>query len=442
MSTNHPLLIQKNFSKIFLSLIHPKKLSSLHKTLRRSPAGAPPFLGLWSLLCSMVFHVLQPSGTLSEHVCLLSKKKMSDSSLSQRRQNLGAEIFVLLLNSILRPLAQPEQKGCFYKGLRLVGIDGTQWSIANTPQVKASRKKAKARRSLAAFAKISLCALYELGTHNPLLANIGMHGQSEAALATDLLANLMPDWLLIGDRYYGSQKLVSSLLEHAHKRYFLFRVKENLKSKTMFILPDGSLIVKIHDATTDSFHWIREIHARIKPRSGKTIRVRFWTNLLDPHQYQAKELVLLYGKRWEQESAYKELKVNLHRSNLLLSHTLLSASQEISCLIMAQALVARARVSCALETGSEILSISFIKTLHALQSLFYFQCLFEGLIPENTCAAIYQRLLERLLHQKSKKRRQRSCPRSVRQPVSGWSRLIKNTYQFGFISCSIASKPA
>ena len=86
---------------------------------------------------------------------------------------------------------------------RLVGLDGTQFSLINTPQVTATVTKARTRRGRAAFAKITAAVLLEIGLHNPLAAAVGRQGESEWALAQRLLAQLPKGALLLGDRLYG-----------------------------------------------------------------------------------------------------------------------------------------------------------------------------------------------------------------------------------------------
>jgi hypothetical protein len=389
----------------------------------------------------MVFHVLQGSGTLSSHVRQLSGKKLCDSSLSQRRQLLGFSFFHSLLEQVLTPLAEIKSNPeAFYKTLRLVAADGTQWSIANTPQIKKTTIKQTSRRNKSAFSKIALSALYELGTHHPLAARIGIHSESEMALSSELLPHLKSDQLLLADRYYGSPKMIATLLSLDQKPFFLIRVKNNLKSKTLYALKDGSFIVEIFDQTSQKKICLREIHALVKPRVGKWIRVRFWTNLLDSLLYPASELISLYAKRWEHESAYKELKVDLRRSDLLLSHTLVTASQEIACLLIAQSIVARSRNACAESFPKTLLEISFIKTLHLIQSLLSLWDLIHDLIPLHKLPLFQSRLLKRLQSQSSKKRRKRSCPRAIRKPVSSWPRLLKNTYKIGNILYKITKK--
>ena len=51
----------------------------------------------------------------------------------------------------------------FYRRWHLVAIDGTIFTANNTPAIKAHRRKARSRRGLAAFLKITAVVLLELG---------------------------------------------------------------------------------------------------------------------------------------------------------------------------------------------------------------------------------------------------------------------------------------
>jgi hypothetical protein len=134
---------------------------------------------------------MQDAGTLAEHLFQLFRTPLADSSWSDRRLRLPWEIFAALMRRALRPRATPRQhREAFWRGWRLVGLDGTQFSLINTPQVTATFKKARTRRGRAAFAKITTAVLLEIGLHNPLAAAIGRHGESEWALAQRLLAQL------------------------------------------------------------------------------------------------------------------------------------------------------------------------------------------------------------------------------------------------------------
>ena len=59
--------------------------------------------------------------------------------------------------------------------------------------------KAASQRFAAAFAKLSVCLLVELGAHNPLACAIGAGGEKEYARARRLLAQLPAGCLLLAD---------------------------------------------------------------------------------------------------------------------------------------------------------------------------------------------------------------------------------------------------
>jgi hypothetical protein len=167
------------------------------------PGGGPkPKLSGNELIKSLVGHVLEGCGTLAEHVEQATGKRVSDGALSARRQGLGWEIFEQLLALALKPRAErAKHAGAFYRGLRLVGADGSQFSVSNTPQILHRLSKAATRRMRAALAKVGVAVLMELGLHNPVAVAIGRDGESEMNLAKRLLDSLQEGWLLLADRY-------------------------------------------------------------------------------------------------------------------------------------------------------------------------------------------------------------------------------------------------
>jgi hypothetical protein len=432
MSTDTCNISKETFTAVFGEVLSDDTISAQLAEFRQSPAGVAPRVPGNQLIKGLVFHCLLPCGNLTAHVCQLTGHRLSGSSISERRETMGCDLFHALLEEALEPIAKPTtHPQAFYKGMRLVGMDGTSWSVSNTPPVKASVRKVRSRRGASAFYKVGMTALYELGTHNPLAARIGKDKESEMVLAIPLLSVLQPDWLLLADRYYGVAKFISRLLELPSKPHFLVRARNNLKCKPITRCRDGSCLIEIRDKTTGKFVQLREIRARVRCRSGQWVEVRLWTNLLNPETHPAEELVRLYGMRWEQESAYKQIKLHLRRSPLLLSHTLTTAVQEVGCLILAQSIIARMRVTAA---GKEHppLQISFIQTLHLCRSFWIITAAaFSDLLPAELVPLLFQRVLDLLSQQSSPPRRARSCPRALRQPVSSWPRLRKNSSSTG-----------
>ena len=163
--------------------------------------GRKPRVPLTHVLSALTFHVMKGPGTLGEHFTELFGAPIADSSLADRRARLPWEIFEDLMRRMLRPRAtRSREPEAFWHGWRLTALDGTQWSLTNTPQITAQARKARTRRGRAAFAKLPTAVLLELGLHNPLAAAIGRAGESEWALALTLLGQIPARALVLADR--------------------------------------------------------------------------------------------------------------------------------------------------------------------------------------------------------------------------------------------------
>jgi hypothetical protein len=396
-------------------------------------------LHTWQLIVGLIAHCLPMAGRFSKCMRQYFGMTLSDAALSQRRQRLGPDLFTLIMEETLRPLADAAlHPGCFFGALRLVGIDGTTWSVSNTPQHLARMVKAKTRRGCAAFAKIAMSALVELGTHAPLRAVLGLDKDSEHALSAALLEHLPPGILLILDRLYGQAPMLALLQAKCREQdaqHFLVRVRMKLGVKIMRLLEDGSAMVEVdlRDKAKPrkvlQTLCVREVRGRVWKRGEKKwVEVRLWTSL-SAEQATAKELVGLYARRWEQEMFYRELKLQVAGGDLLQSHTPETAQQEIAALLIASALVAQERLAVAAEAGGEVeaaggVRISLSLCLEHTQALWIVLSHAQGLMDEAAQRELVRRMRQQTAALALPPRRARSCARKVRQPVKKWPRMI------------------
>lgn len=396
--------------------------------------GRKPRVPLTQLLPALTFHVLNGPGTLAEHFFQLFGEPLADSSWADRRARLPWEIFADLMRRALRPRAtRHRHRDAFWRGWRLVALDGTQFSLTNTPQITAALPKAKTRRGRAAFAKITTNVLLELGLHNPLAAAIGRRGESEWALAHRLLAQLPKGALLLADRLYG----VAAFAVHAAAAcqrvgsHFLLRARASTKPRVITRLADGSRVIRVavrqKDRPARILQWltVREIRVRVGRKGHRTHALRLWTSLMDPRTAPGLELAQLYARRWEQELYFRQLKRQLRKTDLLQSHTVETAAQEIAALVLASALLATERARAA-PGDVPVLRVSFGKVLHLVQSLWLTLGVFEDLITDRQKNQIVRRVHTLMGQCVTAKRRARSCPRAVRQAVKKWPRLRRN----------------
>lgn len=395
--------------------------------------GRKPRVALPDLLAALTFHVMQETGTLAEHFGEVFGDALADSSWADRRARLPWAIFADLMRRVLRPKATRRQPEAFWRGWRLVALDGTTFSVTNTPQVTGTVTKARTRRGRAAFAKLTTAVLLEVGLHNPLAAAIGRHGESEGALARGLLAHVPKRALLLGDRLYG----VAAFVVHARaacqrvEGHFLLRASRSTHPRLIKRLRDGTRRVAIalrarqRPATITEWLEVREIRVRVGRPGHRTHEVRLWTSLLDPRTAPALELAQLYTQRWEHELYFRELKRQVRKTDVLQSHTIATAAQEIAALVLVSAVLADERMRAA---GGRlpVLRISFAKLLdRCVKPMWLYLDLGHGVLTERQTTRIMQRGYARMRRYVTPPRRARSCPRAVRQPIQAWPRVLQ-----------------
>jgi hypothetical protein len=385
------------------------------------------------LLAGLTFHVLSGAGTLAEHFGQLFDQPLADSSWADRRGRLPWEVFADLMRRVLRPRATPgEHREAFWRGWRLVALDGTQFSLINTPQVAATVKKARTRRGRAAFAKITSVVLLELGLHNPLAAAIGRQGESEWALAQGLLAQLPRRALLLADRLYGVVAFARQAQAACQRvgSHFLLRASRSVKPRRIKAFRDGTRLVglPVRAATNPKrvIEWleVREIRVRVGRPGHRPTELRLWTSLVDPAAAPAVDLARVYASRWEHELYFRDLKRQLRKTALLQSHTVETGAQEIAAVVIASALLATERARAA--GPMPVLRVSFPKLLDWVRASWLTLTQFDDLLTPRQLQTFLRRAYKQMGQCVTAARRPRSYPRAVRQPIGRWPRKLRN----------------
>lgn len=402
-------------------------------------------MSVFEMLMALTAHGLAPSGDLAAHARGLIGRKISGAALSKRRRRLPWQIFEWMMDLILGVQADARKHpSAFWKGYRLVGLDGTMFSVKNTSGILSRVAKAASRRMGSAFAKLRVVMLVELGTHHPIAAVVDTGAKGELTLAGRLIAKVPWKSLLLADRLFASKNFLVAFLVRwvSTERDFLIRVSSTPKIRVLQRYADGSVLARVrvrHEGSQEEI-LVREIRGVVCRRDGQRVEVRLWTSLLAARPFQALELLRLYGLRWEQEIAFKELKVELQGGPLLDSQTLETAMQEVACLIVAQAIVARIRIQAAQSIQGRVLQISFAKVREEVHGLWCVRKWYAGLTTSQQDRKAASKMMQWLVDHATQTRRARSCPRAVRQPVTGWPRLLHNQSLTGEIHCEVIRK--
>jgi hypothetical protein len=345
-----------------------------------------------------------------------------ESAFTKARRRLGVAPLRELFTALARPLAAPGTPGAFYRGWRLMGIDGTTFDMPDTPANARAFGRGGNQRAANAFPQVRVLALCELGTHALCAVAFRPARASEQAMAPQLLAALPPGALLLWDRGFFAFRLIEAVPRHGG--HLLARVKASqLVLRRLHGLADGSYLTEVYPSPADRCHDRNGRLVRIieythddPRRAGYGVRSRLLTDVLDPAALPAREAVVLYHERWEQELAFAEIKTHLSgRAVLLRSKTPRGVVQELYGLFLAHRILRQVLVDAAAGRQLDPDRLSFTAALRLLQCH-----LAEA--PGGTAAGWYARLLREVGRQQLRPRRDRWYPRVVKRKMKKWDK--------------------
>ncbi|GGY21129.1 transposase [Streptomyces minutiscleroticus] len=244
------------------------------------------------------------------------------SSLFRARQRLGCEPLRVLFATTARPMATEATPGGFWRGLRLLTVDGTCWDVADTPANEAAFGRPGNGRSpdKSAFPQVRMVCLVESGTHLVLDAELAGCRTGEVTLVGRLPRSCGPGQLVLADRAFLGMPLWRAFA--ATGADLLWRVPANRVLPMDRLLRDGSWLSRIH-AATDAAHTdpvtVRVLAYQLTG-TGQAVQegYRLVTTLLDARRYPARQPAALYHERWEVESVLAELKTRQRGAQVVL----------------------------------------------------------------------------------------------------------------------------
>src|SRR4051794_1986269 len=134
-------------------------------------------------------------------------KVAGKSAISQARRRLGEEPLRQLYERLVQPIATPATRGAWYRGWRLVSLDGSTLDVADSAANAAGFGRPGSGRGPGAFPQLRLVSLLENGTHVLFGAGLGRYTEGESTLARTVLRALRPGMLCLADRQFFSHAL-------------------------------------------------------------------------------------------------------------------------------------------------------------------------------------------------------------------------------------------
>jgi hypothetical protein len=301
----------------------------------------------------------------------------SEEALSNARARLGSAPLRLLFEKAAGPLAEPGSPGAFWRGLRLVSLDGTTLDVQDTGANWGhfggpSTKEPSGKKLRGAFPQVRLLALAECGTRALIAACCGSYSTGEKTLARQLLPRLRPGMLCLADANFACYQLWAAAA--ASGAELVWRAGAQLGLPVDAVLADGTYLSRLKAPR----------HLRKQGAVGITVRVIEYhlldaagevtetftliTTLTSPDAAPARELADLYQARWEIETALGAFKTEMRGAGIVLrSKTPDGAEQEIWALLCAYHAIRELICAAAALARADPLRISFVNALDTVR---------------------------------------------------------------------------
>jgi hypothetical protein len=359
-------------------------------------------------------------------------------AVSQLRYEIGARPMVALFHRVCKPMARPDTPGAFWKGLRLMGIDGTDEAVADTRANERFFGRHAAGFGVAAFPQLKAVHLVEIGTHAVVDSGVWPIHSGEKTLGKRLLRSLEAGMLVLWDCGFHSFDLVQKAL--ATGTHILGRLPANVKVEVVRRLDDGSTLIDLVQRDHKGHIVGQPIRLRLIEYTvkdpalpGYGERRRLITSLLDEVAYPALELARLYHERWEVEITIDEIDTHQRQpAARFRSLKPVGVIQEFYGLLIAHYVIRKIMLDAAHTVNLDPDRLSFTNALQLIVEASYD---FQFLHPPQH-AARYLQLLHDILAFQLPPRVTRSNPRVIRAKLANFKMKRPEHYHWPQPSCS------
>jgi hypothetical protein len=238
------------------------------------------------------------------------------------RQRLGKEVMERLYRAQARPLAEQDLACSFWRGRRVMAIDGTTLPLEDVPELERVFGGQTENGKRVGPPQLRAVSLVECGTRAQVDAEVDTYGTGEVEMAARLERSISLSTLVLADRNFFGVDLWKKYVEGAGADV-VWRIKGNVATRRQKFLADGSYLARVGERK--QVITVRVIEYVVE---GSEEIYRLATNLLDTQTAPAIELARLYADRWEIEISYREIKVFQLEGRSLRSRTEQGVRQE------------------------------------------------------------------------------------------------------------------
>jgi len=344
----------------------------------------------------------------------LNSTPVATSSIAEGRQRLGVEPMQELFKQTAAAWGHDKAGGKLeWRGLAVYGIDGSTFTLADTPEIRTffGAPSTGSTQADAAFPLARVVVLQASRSHIIAAAKVGSYtGSSELSLTDDLIPEIPAYSVTLVDRNFLCGRFIHRLMSDGIERHFVTRAKSKIAIYKVKELGPGDYLVQLNHSRADRKkdktlpkRWnARAIYYQIDGGKPEILL----TSLLDPVAYPKDELVELYHERWEVALTFGETKTQmLNHSAPLRSKKKEGVLQEIWGVLLAYNLVRLEMCITAEMAGVAPNRISFLVSLRLIRDEWlWLQVTKPGAIPQRL-DALHNRLARFMLPERRPERR-------------------------------------
>jgi hypothetical protein len=339
--------------------------------------------------------------TACSHLRHLAKIDFTDSAYCQARARLPVAFFHRLTRAVTgRCYADDDyDPRTRWKGQRVFLLDGSTFSMPDTPELQESFGQPDAQAPGCGFPVAHLMTLFDARNGFLLRAIPAPYRTHDMAQATLTHSALDAGDVLVGDRAFCSyahlalcrQRQLHGLFRAHQKLIIDFRPGRRYAapgSKGAKGLPHSRWLKRLgkHDQLVEYVKpsrrptWmspeqyaslpdrlvVRELRIQVQEPGCRTQQVTLVTTLLDPKRYSKRALANLYGMRWQVETNLRHLKQTL-KMDVLRCTTVPGVVKELMMFVVVYNLVRRVMLQASRRQQVDPNRISFVDALRWLR---------------------------------------------------------------------------
>lgn len=347
----------------------------------------------------LILQVLHKNAALA-HLPHIAGLSFSASAFCQARARLPLAVLVDLLRRVGQALRTDTQLVGRWLGHRTFLVDGSAFSMPDTPELQAHFGQSKKAKPGCGFPVAHLMALFHAGTGVLLEAFAAPLRSGDLGPVGRLHPALAPGDVLVGDRGFCSFAHLAVLRGrelHAVVRLHQRQIVDFTPGRShtpvrgagraavgvprsrwvRTIGPEDQVVAWLKPATLP--WWmsreeyallpeeivLRELRYRTHRVGFRTRVVTLLTTLVDETTYDAAALAGLYKQRWEVETHLRELKQTMGL-DVLKCRTVVGVAKELAVFALVYNLVRAVIVEAARDRGLPVSRISFVDALRWL----------------------------------------------------------------------------